>query len=73
MKRILHLIGIVAVGAFLPPAASVLRAGEIAVLRTGLRLHADRHEVEGARLRLFSGDGGVTELPVASVLRFEDG
>jgi soluble lytic murein transglycosylase-like protein len=69
MKRILHLIGILAVAAPLLPTAW---GGEFAVLQTGLRLHADRHEVEGGRIRLFSGEGGLTELPVASVLRFED-
>ncbi|MDQ1470546.1 MAG: hypothetical protein QOJ99_2026 [Bryobacterales bacterium] len=41
------------------------------MLQTGFRLYAERHETEGARVRLFSG-GGVTDLPAASVVRFED-
>jgi hypothetical protein len=67
-KRILHLIGIIALAA---PMSPTLWAGEFAVLQTGFRLHAERHETEGARVRLFSS-GGVTELPAASVVRFED-
>jgi hypothetical protein len=67
-KRILHLIGMLALAA---PLSPTLRAGEFAVLQTGFRLHAERHETEGARVRLFSG-GGVTDLPAASVVRFED-
>src|SRR5438128_2411456 len=68
MKRILHLIGILTVVA---PLAQNVWAGEFAVLQSGLRLHADRHEMDGARLRLFS-NGGVTELPAAAVVRFEE-
>ena len=40
-------------------AASAL-AGEYAVLTTGYRLHADRHESDGASVRLYQKDGGVT-------------
>jgi hypothetical protein len=74
MKRILHLIGILTIAAPVLPSVlpSVAWAGEFAVLRNGLRLHADRHEAEGLRLRLFSGDGGVTELPSDSVVGFEE-
>jgi len=45
-------------------------AGENAVLWTGFRLHADRHETEGANVRLYS-NGGVTEMPAAQISRFE--
>jgi len=45
-------------------------AGEYAVLPTGYRIHADRHETEGAIVRLYA-NGGVTELPVAQITRFE--
>lgn len=45
-------------------------AGESVLLSTGFRLHADRHEADGEKIRLFS-DGGVTELPAASVVGFE--
>src|SRR5436305_7150891 len=66
MRRILHLIGILAaVGGALP-----LTAGESVVLRSGLRLHAERHEVDGDKVRLFA-NGGLTELPVSAVTGFE--
>ena len=45
-------------------------AAEYAVLSTGYRIHADRHEVEGRTVRLFAGDG-VTELPASLVASFE--
>ena len=45
-------------------------AGEYAVLWTGFRLRADRHETEGAKIRLYA-NGGVTELPANQVNRFE--
>jgi soluble lytic murein transglycosylase-like protein len=49
-------------------------AGEYAVLSTGFRIYADRHERDEARsgplVRLFTKDG-VTELPAASVAAFE--
>jgi len=60
---ILYLIGMLAV-------ASPAFAGEYAVLHTGFRLRVDRHEIDGARVRLFS-DGGLTEMPVSAVERFE--
>ncbi|HTB12698.1 MAG TPA: lytic transglycosylase domain-containing protein [Bryobacteraceae bacterium] len=46
-------------------------AGEYAVLSTGFRIHADRHEVDGSTLRLFTKDGMI-ELPANSVSTFED-
>jgi soluble lytic murein transglycosylase-like protein len=61
--RILHLI----VAAVL---AAPLFAGEYAVLQNGSRLHADRHEVDGPLIRLFS-DSGSTEMPAIRVTRFE--
>lgn len=45
-------------------------AGEYAVLTSGARLHADRHELNGATVRLYNGSG-TTELPAALVARFE--
>jgi soluble lytic murein transglycosylase-like protein len=46
-------------------------AGEYAVLSTGFRIHADRHEVDGSSIRLFTKDGMI-EVPVSSVTAFED-
>ena len=63
MKRLLHLIGVLA----LPVAAW---AGEYVVLGNGFRLHADRHEVEGGLVRIFSG-GGVVEMPCAAITSYE--
>jgi hypothetical protein len=45
--------------------------GEYAVLASGFRIHADRHETAGAVVRLFS-NGGFTELPASQVVRFEE-
>jgi hypothetical protein len=45
-------------------------AGEYAVLSTGFRIHADRHEAEGAIVRLYA-NGGVTELPAQQIAGFE--
>ena len=45
-------------------------AGEYAVLTNGFRIHAERHESEGASVRLYNLDG-VTEMPAASVASFE--
>jgi soluble lytic murein transglycosylase-like protein len=51
-------------------ASLPMLAGEYAVLASGLRIRADRHEQTGAILRLFHKDG-VTELPASVVVRFE--
>jgi soluble lytic murein transglycosylase-like protein len=45
-------------------------AGEYAVLSSGFRIHADRHEVEGSSIRLFTQDGMI-EVPASSVASFE--
>jgi soluble lytic murein transglycosylase-like protein len=45
-------------------------AGEYAVLSTGFRIHADRHEVEGSSIKLFTKDG-LIEVPASSVTSFE--
>jgi soluble lytic murein transglycosylase-like protein len=63
MKRILHLTGIAAM-------ALPLWAGEYVVLGHGFRLHADRHEVSGGMVRIFTA-GGVTEMPAALVESYE--
>ncbi len=45
-------------------------AGEYAVLSSGFRLYADRHETAGAVVRLYAGQG-VTELPAEQIAAFE--
>jgi len=45
-------------------------AGEFAVLASGFRIHADRHETDGSLVRLYA-NGGVTEIPAAQVTAFE--
>jgi soluble lytic murein transglycosylase-like protein len=45
-------------------------AGEYAVLSSGFRIHAERHELDGSTLRLFTKDGTI-EVPAASVASFE--
>ena len=50
---------------------SVATAGEYAVLSSGGRLHIDRHEADGAKVRLFHGTGFV-EMDAHLVRGFED-
>jgi hypothetical protein len=45
-------------------------AGEYAVLASGRRIHADRHELSGDVVRLYNKNG-VTELPASAVEAFE--
>ena len=51
-------------------AALPALAGEYAVLSSGYRLHAERHEVDGGNIRLFE-NGGVTVLAVDQIRSFE--
>jgi len=63
MNRLLYVIGLCALAV---PAW----AGENIVLTTGFRLQADRHEVDGGRIRIYSGNG-VTEMPASMVAGVE--
>src|SRR5260370_25985100 len=47
-------------------------AGEFAVLSTGFRLHADRHEMDGCLGRQYQKDGGYSQLDVSLVTGFEE-
>ena len=47
-----------------------MQAGEYAVLGNGFRLHVDRHEVDASKVRLYAA-GGFSEMPSASIVRFE--
>jgi soluble lytic murein transglycosylase-like protein len=58
------------IGAFLLALAGSAMAGEYAVLTSGARLHADRHEADGQMVRLFTKDG-ITELPAFVISSFE--
>src|SRR6476646_5215377 len=57
-------------GLFLLMTSTTL-AGEYAVLSSGGRLHVDRHEADGAKVRLFHGTGFV-EMDANLVRGFED-
>src|SRR5262245_33821488 len=50
--------------------ASAAVAGEYAVLDSGARLRVDRHEANGAKVRLYHG-GGMVEMDAARVTGFE--
>ena len=50
--------------------AATAFAGEYAILASGARLHVDRHELDGKRVRLYSGPG-FTELAAAEIRTFE--
>lgn len=54
-----------ALGASLPALG-----GEFAVLSNGFRIHAERHEIAGSTVVLYSKDG-VIEMPAATVTSFE--
>ena len=53
-----------------PVASSVVFTTEEVVLTSGLRLQADRHEIQDDRVLLYL-HGGVTELPAALIERFD--
>jgi soluble lytic murein transglycosylase-like protein len=65
--RIFHHIGPLATVLLLSASA---QAAEYVVLTNGFRIHADRHEVDSGRVKLYSG-GGVTELAAEDVSGFE--
>jgi hypothetical protein len=46
-------------------------AAEFAVLETGFRIRAERHEQVGSQVRLFLDNGGVIEFPASQVVGFE--
>src|ERR1043166_580553 len=50
--------------------ASVSLAGEYAVFSTGSRLRVDRHDIDGGKVRLYSG-GGYIELDASQISNFE--
>lgn len=51
--------------------AAPLFAGEYAVLQSGFKLHAERHETDGSTVRLFTADGAV-EMPASQIAGFEE-
>ncbi|HJT89071.1 MAG TPA: lytic transglycosylase domain-containing protein [Bryobacteraceae bacterium] len=50
--------------------AGLAAAGESAVLANGGRLHAERHEMDGSRVRLYNATGYI-EIQADQVVRFE--
>ena len=58
------------IGLFFTLAATSAFAGEYAVLASGARLHIDRHEADGAKVRLYYGSG-FAEMNLASIRGFE--
>src|SRR5471030_234226 len=57
-------------GLFLLLTAGSAFAGEYAVLASGSRLHVDRHETDGAKVRLYQ-DTSFLEMDAAAVLEYE--
>jgi len=71
MKRLLHhLSGLIGIAVLPIALAAPVWAGEYVLLGSGFRLHADRHEVDGGTVRIFSA-GGVVEMPETSVAGYE--
>jgi soluble lytic murein transglycosylase-like protein len=62
MKQLRLLVGIL--------IALPALAGEYAVLENGFRIYADRHEVSGEHVRLYTSDG-VIEFPRSRISHFE--
>ena len=50
--------------------AGAASAGEYALLSSGARMHVDRHEIDGARVRLYNSTGYI-EMPTSNVTGFE--
>jgi soluble lytic murein transglycosylase-like protein len=50
--------------------AGAASAGEYALLANGVRMHLDRHEVEGARVKLYN-ETGYIEMAASNVIAFE--
>jgi soluble lytic murein transglycosylase-like protein len=50
--------------------AGAASAGEYALLANGARMHVDRHEIDGATVKLYNSTGYI-EMPAATVSRFE--
>jgi soluble lytic murein transglycosylase-like protein len=69
MNRFLYIIGFGGIIGLCALALPVW-AGENIVLRTGFQMAADRHEVDGGTIRIFSGDG-VTEMALSLVVGVE--
>jgi soluble lytic murein transglycosylase-like protein len=57
-------------GLLLLLATGAAFAGESAILTTGVRLHVDRHEIDGDKIRLYDGPGYI-EMEAAKVRGFE--
>jgi soluble lytic murein transglycosylase-like protein len=55
---------------FLLLTAGAAYAGEYAVLASGSRLHVDRHETDGAKVKLYQ-DGGFVEMDAGAVREYE--
>jgi hypothetical protein len=70
MKRPFHIKWIAVLPMALGTLTVPLWAGEYVVLGNGFRLHADRHEVEAGKVRIFSA-GGVVEMPVTAIAGYE--
>jgi soluble lytic murein transglycosylase-like protein len=45
-------------------------SAENAILSNGFRIHAERHEVSGEMVKLFTGDG-FTQMPLSQIVSFE--
>jgi soluble lytic murein transglycosylase-like protein len=57
-------------GLFLLLTAGPAYAGEYAVLASGSRMHVDRHETDGLKVRLYQ-DSGFVEMDAAAVREYE--
>ena len=72
LHRVLSRLAVVCCAAASLPAPVPAHAAEFAVFASGARLAIEGHQSLGGRVRLFTGGGGVIEMPASAIVRFEE-
>lgn len=72
LHRILSRLAVVCIAAASLPAPGPAHAAEFAVFASGARLAIEGHQSLGGHVRLFTGGGGVIEMPASAIVRFEE-
>ena len=70
MNTVKHYLTVVL---FVQVVGNSLWAAEYAVFKSGFKLRSERHEIFGSRVRIFTHDRGVIEVPSSSIVEFEYG
>ena len=72
LHRVLSRLAVVCCAAVWLLAPGPAHAAEFAVFSSGARLAIEGHESLGGHVRLFTGGGGVIEMPASAIVRFEE-